>query len=808
MLRRSLVFVGAAAMGIGLSNANASQAQPSTHPDSATESRAVLDKYCVTCHNENLRTAGLMLDKLNLGQVSEDAQVWETVVRKLRGGVMPPAGRPRPDKATYDAVASWIEGTLDDAAQARPTPGRPSLHRLNRTEYTNAVRDLLALDIDVASLLPPDNSTHGFDNIAAALGVSPALVERYVAAARTISRMAIGDPGIRPITETYRNARDLTQNDHLEGQPFGTRGGMLVRHHFPLDAEYDVKIDLLKDFYQAVRGIREEQDLVVTLDGERVGTFKVGGFEDPVMGPGGYLPTRQDSLGGLSFDTAEADKHLRIRLAVKAGLRTIGVTFPKITSALFEDIRQPFLRSFVAALMDFQGWAHVSAVSISGPYEATGIGDTSSRRRIFTCRPTASREETPCATEILSTLARRAFRRPVTDEDLRMLLTFYEEGRIEGGFEDGIQLALQRILISPDFVFRVERDPEGIAPATTYRISDVELASRLSFFLWSSIPDDELLDLAASGSLSDPAVLEQQVRRMLADSRSQALTANFAGQWLYLRNLTGAHPNPATFPDFDDNLRQGFRRETELLFDNIIRENRSVLDLLNAEYTFVNERLARHYGIPNVYGDHFRRITVTDDNRRGLLGHGSILTVTSYSTRTSPVLRGKWILDNILGMPPPPPPPDVPELEENSAEGKVLSMRERMAHHRTNAVCAGCHSKMDPLGLSLENFDAVGKWRTNDDNGTPIDASGSLADGTSFTGAAGLRRALVAQPGRFFHTVTEKLLTYAVGRGVEYYDQPAVRTITREAARSDYRFSALITAIVKSTPFQMRRSQS
>ena len=458
--------------------------------------------------------------------------------------------------------------------------------------------------------------------------------------------------------------------------------------------------------------------------------------------------------------------------------------------------------------MDFQGWAHVAAVSITGPYEATGIGDTSSRRRIFTCRPTASREETPCATEILSTLARRAFRRPVTDEDLRMLLTFYEEGRIEGGFEAGIQLALQRILISPDFVFRVERDPEGIAPATTYRISDEELASRLSFFLWSSIPDDELLDAAASGSLSDPAVLEQQVRRMLADSRAQALTANFAGQWLYLRNLTGASPNPATFPDFDDNLRQGFRRETELLFDNIIRENRSVLDLLNAEYTFVNERLARHYGIPNVYGDHFRRITVTDDYRRGLLGHGSILTVTSYSTRTSPVLRGKWILDNILGMPPPPPPPDVPELEENSAEGKVLSMRERMAHHRTNAVCAACHSKMDPLGLSLENFDAVGKWRTNDDNGTPIDASGSFVDGTSFTGAAGLQRALVAQPGRFFHTVTEKLLTYAVGRGVEYYDQPAVRTITREAARSDYRFSALITAIVKSTPFQMRRSQS
>jgi len=632
--------------------------------------------------------------------------------------------------------------------------------------------------------------SHGFDNVGVG-ELSPTLLERYLTAAQKVSRLAVGSRLPSPASHVVVLPADLTQEDHFDGLPFGTRGGTVVRHTFPLNGEYEIQVRLSRDRNENVEGLTEPHQVELTLDGRRVQLFTVA-------------PNRSQS--GQYYSDEAVDKNLKIRLPVQAGPHELGVTFPRKTFALPETERQPYEAHFN---MDRHPRIQpaVYSVSLTGPFATGGAADMPSRRRIFVCRPISASGEAGCARTIISTLARRAYRRPVTEVDLQVPLTSYKEARAEEGFDAGIEMALRAILASTEFLFRIERDPPNVAPNTAYRVSDVELASRLSFFLWSSIPDDELLGLAIGGKLKEPAVLEQQVRRMLADARSQALVTNFAGQWLYLRNLAAVNPDARMFPDFDDNLRQAFRRETELFFESIVKEDHSVLDLLGANYTFVNERLAKHYGIPNVYGSRFRRVMFGPDSvRGGLLGHGSILTVTSYANRTSPVLRGKWILENILGTPPPPPPPNVPPLKDNTAAGKVLSMRERMAQHRVNLACSGCHQLMDPAGLSMENFDAVGRWRTRTEAGTAVDSSGGLPGGSTFEGVAGLRRALLGRPELFVTTATEKLLTYALGRGVEYYDAPSVRAITRDAQSNDYRFSSLVLGIANSRPFHMRRT--
>jgi len=772
-------------------SARVAQAQPAA--GAHTEQRALLDQYCVTCHSERLEVGGLSLQGLDLDNVADHAEVWEKVVRKLRAGSMPPQPRPRPDAATYDGFRSWLEAELDAAAEAAPNAGRTeALHRISRTEYHNVIRDLLGLDVDVSELLPADDTSYGFDNIAGVLGVSPTLMERYLTAARKISRLAVGSPVPSAIEETFRIASDLGQDAHIAGLPFGTRGGTLIDFNFPEDAEYVISV--VPDGPLFI----EPHELEVTLDGERVELFTVGRTLEPGERRGQY---------------AEADPR-EVRLRVNAGPHQIGVAFLRKTAAEPERTRKLYLRPFTGEGSggDSRYQPYVDRVSISGPFESSGTRpalDTPSRARLFVCHASAADgpEATACATDILSTLARRAFRRPVTDEDVGRLLTFYERGAMTSGFDGGIELALRRLLVSPEFLFRVVEEPAGATPGVPYALSDLELASRLSFFLWSSIPDDELLDVAARGALRDPGALEGQTRRMLADPRAEALVTNFAGQWLSLRNAAAVQPDEDLFPDFGEDLRQGFRRETELLFASVLHENRSVIDLLAADYTFLNERLARHYGIPNVRGSHFRKVALDDPARGGLLGHGSILTVTSYANRTSPVLRGKWVLENILGNPPPPPPADVPALEETTT-GKQLTMREAMAQHRANPVCASCHQLMDPPGLALEPFDAIGRWRTPNQTQGDMDVNGVLPDGTTFEGPAGLKQALLAHPDRFVTTVTEKLLTYAIGRGVEYYDAPAVRAITREAATDDYRLTTLILGVVKSAPFRMRSTQS
>ena len=752
--------------------------------------RRVLDRYCVTCHNERLRTANLMLDTISLDAVSQQADVWEKVVRKLRTGAMPPPGRPRPGEATYHGFAAWLETGLDQAAARNPNPGHPGLSRLNRTEYTNAIRDLLALDVDGRALLPADNSGYGFDNIADVLSVSPGLMARYLTAAVKISRLAVGDPTLRPTSETYRVPPLFLQDDRMsEDLPFGTRGGLAVRHFFPLDGEYVLKVRLQRTFADVIRGLHKVDQVEIRLDRARLKLFTIGG-----------------QGGGGEYGPSAADEGLELRVPVKAGTRLVGVAFLKGPVALETEHPLPPVAGFDYSQLA-ETDAAVGSLEITGPYAGAGSGqvpeDTPSRHRIFVCYPASRVEEAACAERILRNLAGRAYRQAVTDKDLQTLLSFYERGRIQGGFDAGIQSALERVLISPKFLFRFEPQPPNVTPGTPYRLGDFELASRLSFFLWASIPDDELLNLAEWNKLSDPTVLEQQVRRMLDDPRSKSLVNDFAGQWLYLRNLRSVAPNPDEFPEFDDNLREAFQRETELFVESQLREDRSVLDLLRADYTFVNERLARHYGIPNVYGSRFRRVPVSDENRVGLLGQGSFLTVTSPPNRTSPVVRGKWLLENLLGAPPPPPPPDVPALKESDEEGKPASVRERLELHRRSPICASCHASMDPLGFALENFDAVGKWRTHDEN-TPIDASGTLPDGTTFNGPAEFRNALLRQKDQFVNTVTEKLLTYAIGRGLEYYDAPAVRQIMRKAAPSDYSWSSLILGVVRSTPFQMK----
>ncbi len=801
-----IAFVSAAVIGTTWRRADTLMAQTAT---SITADRgAVLRQYCLACHNDRLKTGGMSLEHVDLNNVAADPELWENVLRKLQRGAMPPPTARRPDQSTYDRLITSLGTELDRTAAAHPNPGAPLIHRLNRAEYANAIRDLLSIDIDVAALLPPDDSAFGFDNISDALGVSPVLVERYVSAAEAISAAAVGERDVSVGSVTFRVPQDRSQDKHIEGTPLGTIGGLAVQHWFPVDGQYDFTIKLLRTNTDGLIGLERPHQLEISIDGERVFLETIGGPKDMPK------PRARGKADDDDDPSPQVEARLHARVPVKAGPRLVTATFLDRDGA---DTRrlQDFIRTTTSPY-DSTGWPHIRELTVTGPFDTTGVGDTPTRRRIFTCRPLRAADEQQCATQILSTLARRAYRRAVTDSDLRPVLAFYASGRKDGSFETGIQRALQRILASPDFVLRVERDPRNAAPDTIYKISDVELASRLSFFLWSSIPDEELLRVAAGGHLFDAIVLEQQVRRMLADSKAHAFVVNFAGQWLQLRNLRNVVPDPEEFPDFDDQLRDSFARETELFFESIVREDRSVLDLLTADYTFVNERLAKHYGIPFVFGSRFRRVTITDDARRGLLGQGSILTVTSHADRTAPVLRGKWILDNLLGMPPPPPPPNVnTNLPDQEDGAKPLTMRQRMEAHRANAVCANCHRRMDPIGLAMENFDAVGAWRTHEIGRAPetggirqlggvIDASGELYDGTKIDGVIALRQALLRRPDVIVSTLTEKLLTYALGRGLHSYDMPAVRGIVTKAARDNYRFSSLVLGIVESMPFQRR----
>jgi hypothetical protein len=799
-------------------------------------SRAFVDTYCATCHNQRLKTAGLLLDTMDVTNVAAHAPEWEKVVVKLRAGLMPPSGVRRPEQSVIDAFASSVESALDLAAQADPDPGRTEpFHRLNRAEYQNAVRDLLGLEIDATALLPTDEVSYGFDNIAGVLKLSPLLTERYLSAAQKVARLALGTPA-PPNGDLFRVPDQLDQDVRLEGMPPGTRGGIRIDYFVPRAGEYDIKARIGRGIDSDIPHFVGDQHLEISVDGEPVHVFTLPATPDEDLnierqvfkapGTGKVRPPRVVDANGdpVPDEAALARRHLDdnwvIRVPMKAGAHEIRATFIMKTGAVSEGFRKPFLKPYIGRgptdARETREGASLRELEIMGPLNPGSAEESPSHRRVFVCHPAKASEEAGCAKTILSTLARRAYRRPVTDADVRTLLGFYSEGRSANGFEAGIELAVQRILVSASFLFRTEFAPAATAvPAVTprsraYRISDVELASRLSFFLWSSIPDDELLDLATQGKLQDPAVLERQTRRMLADPRSQAFTTNFAGQWLSLRRLPDIVPDPFLFPDYGDTLALAFQREVELFFDSIVREDRPTVDLLTANYTFVNERLAQHYGIPNVKGVNFRRVTLADDSpRRGLLGKGAILTVTALPNRTSPVVRGKWVLQNILGAPPPDPPPNVPALEENgNLITKVKTMRARLEQHRANSVCASCHKLMDPIGFALESFDAVGKFRTFDENFEPIDNTGVYADGTKIDGLAGLRQVLTNHSTQFLTNVTNTVLTYALGRGVEYYDAPAVRSILREAAPRDYRFSSIVLGIVKSAPFQMRRFES
>ena len=742
-------------------------------------------KFCVKCHGADVSKAKLNLESILSDDPALHVPVWEKVVRRLRTRQMPPAGKKRPAEGTYGEMLSGLEAALDAAAAAKPDPGRTdTIRRLTRLEYRNAVRDLLALDIDAAALLPPDESGHGFDSATAGT-LSPTLLERTLTAAQRISRLAVGAPGRSPGGDTFRVRPDVTQEERMEGLPLGTRGGTLIPYTFPQDGDYDVRIRLTRDRNEEVEGLKGSHELVVLLDRRRVKQFTV----KPPRGP---------------RDHATVDTHLNVRIPVTAGPHDLGVTFVKKPSSLIETLRQPYDAHFNTHRHPRQSPA-VYQVSITGPYDARGPGDSPSRRRIFRSTPKTPDEEEPCARAILSALMRRAYRRPVGDADLDRVMKFYRGARAGADFEAGIEAALSAILVSHEFLFRVERDPAGLAPRTAYRLSDLDLASRLSFFLWSSIPDDELLDLAERGQLGRPEVLERQARRMLADPRARTLATSFAAQWLQLRNLEATVPNRRLFPGFDDNLRQALRRETELLFEEILRNDRSVLGLLRSDHTFLNERLAKHYGIPHVYGTRFRRVELAPGSRRGgVLRHGSVLTVTSYATRTSPVLRGKWVLENLIGTPPPPPLPDVPALDDNAVPAG-LPVRERLQKHRANPACASCHDRIDPVGFALDNFDAVGRWREREAD-RPVDASGGLPDGSTFEGVSGLEAALLRRPEIFVTTLTEKLLTFALGRGIGHHDGAAVRAVVREARKEKNRFSAIVCGIVKSVPFRMRRT--
>jgi len=746
---------------------------------------AVFTQYCVTCHNARLKTAGFVLDPAGLTDVNAGAETWEKVVRKLRARAMPPAGAPRPDNATYDSTATFLETELDRASNAHPQLGKlPLVHRLTRTEYQNAVRDLLAVEalpneVRIDLLLPPDNISSGFDNIADLLFVSPSNMERYLDAARKVARLAVGDPAMPVLVNIHKLEPEHPQDERVDDLPFGTRGGLAVRSEFPVDGTYIVKVEL-------AGGTRERHDLEVTVDGARAALRTIGD-EAPAGGRG-------RGRGGA------AAVPLEFPLPLKAGPKVIGVAFVQHTEARDESTLRPRMRSRGTQ-------PAIASVTISGPYDVKAPGDSPSRKRVFVCRPATPATELPCARQILSGLARRAYRHPIVEADLQDLLPFFETGRKEGGFDRGIQKAIERLLVSSQFLFRIERPPANVARGAVYRVSDLELASRLSFFLWSSVPDEELLEAAIAGRLKDPKLLDAQVRRMLADPRSESLVTNFAAQWLFLRDIETKRPDEILFPNFDETLREALRRETELFIDSIFRENRNVTELLTADYTFLNERLARHYGISNIKGSYFRRVTLPAGSvRGGLLGQGSILTLTSYSTRTSPVLRGKWVLENLLSSAPPPPPADIPALRTEAAStGKPLTMREAMAQHRANPSCAGCHARMDPIGFSMENLDAVGAWRDLD-GFNAIDAMGVFPDGTKFDGVAGLKKELLRQSDQFVMTMAEKLLMYAVGRNLQYYDAPAVRAVLREAGAHGNTMPALVMAVVKSRPFQMRQA--
>ncbi len=753
--------------------------------------RQLINTYCVGCHSTRLKTGNLVLEGVSLDKIAENAPIWEKVVRKLNGGQMPPQGVPRPPAAGVQGLTQYLTASLDSALATSADPGRAPIHRMNRSEYANAIRDLLAVEIDPAEYLPPDDESDGFDNIADALRVSPTLLDQYLVASRKISALAVGDMETTPVSRMVQVPPDLAQEDHIEGLPLGTRGGYMVQHNFPLDADYDFSVFLLQNIVGYVTGLEYPHELEISIDGERVFLAPVGGEEDNKMS--------DDNLG-VAKDTLDA--RLKARIPVKAGRHKVAVAFLRRNSAPTDEPLQPFTRDL--DLQNMNGLPLVDHFQITGPFAPTGSGNTASRKKIFTCQPKTATQESACAKQILSSIAKRAYRRPVADEDMVSLMNLYDAGRKDGNFEKGVQNALRLILANPKFLFRSEPDPKGTVPGSTYRLSDLELATRLSFFLWSSLPDEELINIAAQNKLKG-AVLEAQIKRMLQDPKSDAMVSNFAGQWLLLRNLQSQTRDQAVFPNFDDNLRQALRKETELLFASVMREDKSALEMMTADYTFVNERLAKHYGIPGVYGSNFRRVQITDPNRRGILGQGSFLTVTSESNRTSPVKRGKYILETILGTPPPPPPPNVPALKENDESGKnATTLRARLAAHRINPTCATCHSIMDPLGLALENFDATGRWRTKELGGA-IDTGGQLADGSQVTGPIELRNALLKRPEQFVGTMTEKMLIYALGRGLEYYDLPVVRDITRQAAKQNYKFSAVVLGIVKSTPFQMKK---
>jgi hypothetical protein len=783
--------------------------EPTARPlrEQAAPVAELVDTYCISCHSERFKAGGLVLEDTARHPVGSNAVIWEKVVRKLRAGAMPPAGMRRPDAPAVATAVSVLERALDEAAAGRPVVGPPIVHRLNRTEYGNAIRDLLALDVGARDLLPGDGSDQGFDNLADALSVSPALLDRYLAAARKISRLAVGAQ-TTPDSMTYHVSRNWDQYGRMgEDLPFGSSGGVAVPYEFPVDGEYAVRVKLQKNIYDYILGLGNPHDIDIRLDGARLKRFTIGGPEHGAPPPAGYAGSIFGSSQWEDY-AREADANLEARFPAKAGRGIVSISFVKDPAWAAEGIRQPRqIGNSLAQNERIDDQPGVASVTISGPFTVAGRGDTPSRQRIFTCRPAAGAEDEPCARKILETLARRAYRRAVSAGEVDALLAFYRAGRSDGTFEAGIQHALERLLCSPEFLFRIDGAAGGTASQAARR-NDYDLASRLSFFIWSSIPDDQLLELAERGTLSNPSTLEQQVRRMLRDDRSSALVENFAGQWLVVRNLREISPDPDVFPEFDENLRMAMQRETELFIEHVIRQDRSVLELLTADYTFANERLAVHYGLSGVYGTHFRRVALPDPNRRGLLGHGSILMVTAYPNRTSPVLRGKWLLDNVLGSPPPPPPPEVDtSLQPKAADGRPATVRARLEEHRRNPACASCHAPMDPLGFALENFDAIGAWRTTD-AGQPVDASGSLPDGRPLDGPVGLQRFLLSQREQFVTTLTEKLLMYALGRRVDPSDAPVVRAIRRSAAASDYRWSGLVLGIVQSAPFQMRRSGS
>lgn len=804
MLRR--ILQSGVFLGIGLILPSYLLAQNGPQGSVAQEPEAwqrnFLNQYCIACHNDVTLTANFTLQSIALDQVGhklDEVGVWEKVVLKLRAREMPPPGMPRPDAQAYDQLAAWLETSLDDASAANPNPGSPVIHRLNRAEYTNAIQDILDLEIDGREYLPADDSGYGFDNIGDVLTLSPALLERYMIAAAKISQLAVGDPDLLPTVQSYEMRPTFIQAGRTnEDQPFGTRGGNTISHYFPLDGEYHIKIRLARTHANQIIGLYEPHDIEVRFDSERIAEYTVGG--DGIINPWAAV------MYASEYEQT-ADDHLELRLQnIQAGNHAITVAFPE-KRKMAEGILEPALST---ASYEFAGDRDMpmalGSIEVYGPYNASRPEQTPSRNKLFTCEPPGSDAgDRACATQILSELARKAYRRPVTDDDLTTLMSFYQSGREVGGFDRGIQRALRAILVDPEFLFRIEATPSDVAPSTAYQISDTELASRLSFFLWSSIPDEELLALAEDNWLSQPDVLRSQVERMLADDKSDALIENFAGQWLYLRNLPGLKPDPDAFPEFDDNLREAFQRETELFVDSLIREDSNVLKLLTADYTYLNERLAQHYGVEGVYGNHFRKVSFPNNIRGGLLGQGSILAATSYPNRTSPTLRGKWVLDNLLGAPPPPPPPDVPDLEDSDTFSP-RSVRERLEAHRSNPVCASCHSRMDPFGLALEPFDAIGGLRSHD-GGEIIDASATLPDGSYFEGPAGVRDYLLGSEERFVATLAKKLLTYALGRGLEDYDPPAVREIVRTAAEDDYSWSSIVLGIVESVPFQMRRSQ-